>query len=330
MRKLYCLLLFFLVFFFLPLYAENDSISQSGLHSLHILKEDKITPGGVLGMILHLPGPNRAVKALLLTDEASEKDTAILSAEGISLDGALKSNAGSSIWLCLMGLPSTMEPGTYRVSVTAGTDISPVTLSKDITVQSKEFALETISLNREMTTLRAKPDKRKRSESMELYNLYSGRGKEDLCFTETFSHPLDAFLWKSSLYGGRRKYNYSDGTYAFSVHTGVDYSAPVGTPVKSPGDGTVVLAKERMLTGNTVVIQHLPHVYSLYYHLDTLKVEEEQRIKRGDLIGTVGATGLVTGAHLHWELRVSGIAVDPEYFLEFPLVDKERILSIIR
>jgi murein DD-endopeptidase MepM/ murein hydrolase activator NlpD len=93
---------------------------------------------------------------------------------------------------------------------------------------------------------------------------------------------------------------------------GLDLAAPVGTPVYSSGDGIVRMARNRIVTGETVVIEHLPGVYSLYYHLDEISVEEGEEIAVGAMIGTVGSTGLATGPHLHWEIRVAGVPVSPE------------------
>jgi len=81
------------------------------------------------------------------------------------------------------------------------------------------------------------------------------------------------------------------------------------------------MAEDRILTGLTIIIEHLPGVFSLYYHLDRLDVVPGDAVVAGDAIGTVGSTGLSTGPHLHWELRVAGAAVDPSPYLERPLVD---------
>ena len=75
------------------------------------------------------------------------------------------------------------------------------------------------------------------------------------------------------------------------------------------------MAENRISTGYSIVIEHLPGLYSLYYHLSELKVEEGQMVKQGELIGKSGATGLATGPHLHWEIRLNGSAVVPEFFL---------------
>jgi murein DD-endopeptidase MepM/ murein hydrolase activator NlpD len=92
------------------------------------------------------------------------------------------------------------------------------------------------------------------------------------------------------------------------------------------GRGRVVLARERLLTGNSVILEHLPGVYSLYYHLDSMAVNEGEIVETGQVLGRSGATGLATGPHLHWEIRVSGENADPDAFLSQPILDKNDII----
>jgi len=80
------------------------------------------------------------------------------------------------------------------------------------------------------------------------------------------------------------------------------------------------MAQSRIVTGNTVVVEHLPGVFSLYYHLDEIRVEEGVLVAGGQEIGTVGDTGLATGPHLHWEMRVGGVPVSPEDLMDHPLL----------
>ena len=83
----------------------------------------------------------------------------------------------------------------------------------------------------------------------------------------------------------------------------------------------MVLARERIVTGLSVAIEHLPGVYSLYYHLARIVVREGQRVSAGAAVGTVGSTGLATGPHLHWEVRAAGVAIDPDAVAGAALVD---------
>ena len=84
-----------------------------------------------------------------------------------------------------------------------------------------------------------------------------------------------------------------------------------GTPVKAPSAGRVVIAKDLYFSGNTVVIDHGLGVFSLLAHLSVIDVQPGASVKAGDVVGKVGATGRVTGPHLHWAVRLGGARVDP-------------------
>lgn len=128
----------------------------------------------------------------------------------------------------------------------------------------------------------------------------------------------------TSAFGTRRSYN---GGPATSFHAGQDFQATEGEPVFAPAAGTVALAEPLHVRGNTVWLDHGLGVYSGYFHLSDIEVEVGQRVKPGDPLGRVGSTGLSTGPHLHWEIRVDGVAVDPlewvERYVGHP-VDKRR------
>jgi len=96
-----------------------------------------------------------------------------------------------------------------------------------------------------------------------------------------------------------------------SHHSGLDLASPEGTPIHATNDGTVVLARELPISGNVVAIDHGDGVVSLYFHQSKILVHDGESVKRGDIIGRVGTTGLSTGPHLHWEMRVDGVPTNP-------------------
>ncbi len=112
----------------------------------------------------------------------------------------------------------------------------------------------------------------------------------------------------SSVFGARRAY---DGGPVADYHMGIDYAADEGVPVVAANSGRVALAEALTVRGNTVLIDHGLGVYSGYFHLSQLAVTAGEEVQRGQLIGYVGSTGLATGAHLHWEMRINVIGVDP-------------------
>jgi len=98
-------------------------------------------------------------------------------------------------------------------------------------------------------------------------------------------------------------------------HNGVDYAAATGTPVRSVLGGEVVFAAPKGGYGNFVELRHSDGKLTRYAHLDRIDVQVGQRLRRGDLLGTVGSTGQSTGPHLHFEVYEKGRAIDPEAFL---------------
>jgi hypothetical protein len=120
--------------------------------------------------------------------------------------------------------------------------------------------------------------------------------------------PTDSF-------GTRRMFN---GTLA-SVHKGMDFRAATGTPVRAGNSGVVVLARPLYYEGNCVVIDHGLGLYTISMHLSRIDVKEGQRVATGDRLGLSGATGRVTGPHLHWAVRWQNAYLDPAKLLRLDL-----------
>jgi len=229
-----------------------------------------------------------------------------------------------SFLAAVLPVPSTAKPGEATVVFEAATGILG---EIQIEIAAREFVSEVIELNPVLTGVRTDPDPQKTAESARLQAVINRTGNETFCFGN-FVPPVSSTR-RTSFFGDRRVYKYSNGGTDVSIHAGIDYGVPKGTVVGSCGPGKVVLARSRIVTGNSIVIEHLPGVYSLYYHLDKIEVEEGDMVEAGTRLGLSGATGLATGPHLHWEIRVSGENSDPDAFIARPVLDKEAILSKI-
>jgi murein DD-endopeptidase MepM/ murein hydrolase activator NlpD len=120
--------------------------------------------------------------------------------------------------------------------------------------------------------------------------------------------PTDSF-------GTRRTFN---GKLA-SIHKGMDFRAPMGTVVRAGNSGTVVLARPLYYEGNCVVIDHGLGLYTLSMHFSRIDVHEGQHVNAGESLGLSGATGRVTGPHLHWAVRWQGAYLDPAKLLRLNL-----------
>jgi hypothetical protein len=201
----------------------------------------------------------------------------------------------------VLPVPSTAKPGTAAIVFEAATGILG---EIPLEIAGRDFVSEVIELNPVLTGVRTDPDPQKTAEAVRLQAIINRNGNEAFCYG-SFVPPVTSTR-RTSFFGDRRVYKYSNGGSDVSIHAGIDYGVPKGTVVVSCGQGRVVLARSRIVTGNSIVIEHLPGVYSLYYHLDKIDIEEGVTVEAGTPLGLSGATGLATGPHLHWEIRVSG------------------------
>ena len=240
---------------------------------------------------------------------------AVGSARGFPLDDSERQ------WCFLLGIASTAESGQYSLELRAYEGRRYILYRTAVQITYRGFRSEEIAFNQALSELLTEPDPRKVQEYRELLALLKASNSRSIYHVGNLAVPVDSTR-RTSGFADRRLYSYSDGGSSRSLHNGIDLAAPVGTPVFASGAGRVVLARQRIISGNSVVIEHLPGVYTLYYHLDELEVEEGQRLYQGQRIGTVGMTGLATGPHLHWELRIGGVAVDPDVFVAAPMIDK--------
>ncbi len=235
-----------------------------------------------------------------------------------SAEGFLREAQNS--WYLFLALPNTMPPGYYRFEI-AYTHASgrSTTLQRIFRVHTRDFNEEIIPLNRQQTLVRTSNPQQRAAESETLGRILSTANPQNWFWTGTFIFPLES-IRRTAYYGDRRVFVYDDGTRATSIHLGVDYGGPTGTPVFAPGDGMVVFAAFRQVTGWTLVLEHVPGLFTLYFHLDSLNVTLNQLVRQGQIIGKLGSTGLSTGPHLHWEARILLESVDPEFFITNPIL----------
>jgi peptidase M23-like protein len=121
-------------------------------------------------------------------------------------------------------------------------------------------------------------------------------------------------------FGSRRVINGE----ARAPHTGADYAAPAGTPVLAAQGGRVALAEEHFFSGRAVVIDHGLRLFTMYFHLEAIRVREGDLMRAGQVLGTVGASGRATGPHLHWGARLGGARIDPAALLRALQGSRER------
>ncbi len=233
------------------------------------------------------------------------------------------------LWRALLAIPLDLAPGLYTLAVSgselSGTasDSAPVAFMVRLSlgVEARDFPQEDIRLDGANTALRTVPDPKKTAEAEALFALLAKVEAQDAWLSEAFVLPVEGYP-RSAGFGDRRRYLYMGGGSEGAIHAGVDFAVVVGTPVRACGAGRVVFSGMRIVTGNTLVLEHDPGLYSVYMHLSELRAKTGQVLARGEVLGLSGKTGLATGPHLHWELRLRGRSVDPDFWVSHAPLDK--------
>lgn len=203
---------------------------------------------------------------------------------------------------------------SLKIFIDIGTSIKKE-FSLPFTLEHYDFIAETIPLNQKNSDIKQDMSVERLAQIEKLNTILKTIMPQDVYSLKPFIKPMESNRL-TSFFGDRRTFTYTDGKSSTSLHYGNDYGIPEGTPIVSCAEGRVVMAENRISTGWSIVIEHLPGLYSLYYHLKELDVKEGQMVKQGELLGKSGATGLATGPHLHWEIRLNMAAVRPEFFMQ--------------
>ena len=208
-------------------------------------------------------------------------------------------------WVAVVGIPLAAKAGKQMLQVQASD--GPMEVSFDIL--DKQYRTQHLKIQNERQVNPPPEDLKRIQAEQERSNaalsLFNANGSPRL----TLASPVKGK--RSDSYGSRRVFNGQPR----NPHSGMDIAAPTGTPIQAPADGTVVESGDFFFNGNTLYIDHGHGLVTMYCHLDTIAVKLGDHVKRGDLLGKVGATGRVTGPHLHWGVALNRAMVDPALFL---------------
>lgn len=176
-------------------------------------------------------------------------------------------------------------------------------------IRDKQYRTQRLTIkNKRKVTPLTSDEKRIAAEKADFKKTLAN-WRDDDPFKKPFITPLKGYI--TSTFGLRRFYNEKPR----APHTALDIYAPEGKPVLATADGQVINVHDRFYTGNTIIIDHGQGVMSLYAHLSKFNVKNGQHVKQGDVIGSVGKTGRVTGPHLHWAMYLNQTTVDPLLFV---------------
>ncbi len=227
------------------------------------------------------------------------------------LDGSIPVlvTGSASAWYAVVGLALASKPGERTLVVQSGSQASS-SQRKTIEISDKPYPEQRLTVAPKHVDLSAKDLARHERERKRQAQVIATLSEDLQQKTLRMAAPVEGP--RSSSFGLRRVFN----GQARNPHSGMDIAAPVGTAVVAAADGRVLDTGDYFFNGNTVWIDHGQGLLTMYCHLHTIKVKAGESVSKGQTIAAVGATGRVTGPHLHWSVSLNRTMVDPALFLE--------------
>lgn len=290
-----------LLFLFIFLHFSQLSLFSKSIETWH-------TPLGVAVDVAYRAFQPGEIIVVSIKDQLQIRDAQI---RFLGRKYSMAKDKSQSGFMAFVGLDLGLQPGSYTMKISVQDTAGRwETLEKKIAILSREFPEKRLWVAQKYVTPPPEVMERINREAEILRSLYAIFTPQWLG-EENFIMPTAGKAVAN--FGERRIYN----NIPRSSHGGVDIIAPVGIPVKASNSGRVVLASDLYFSGKTVIIDHGLGLYTLYCHFSKIKVKRGDLLKREDVIGEVGATGRVTGYHLHWGAKIFGSRIDPFSLLSF-------------
>ncbi len=208
-------------------------------------------------------------------------------------------------WTAVVGIGLSAKPGRHAITIRHNGDTATVGFG----VRDKEYESQYITLKNKRQVNPYKDDlKRIRSEQIRSREAFATWTNQDMT-ANRFLLPVNGIV--TGTFGKRRFFNKQPR----QPHSGLDLAAPTGTPVQSPAGGQVVEIGDYFFNGKVVFIDHGQGLITMFCHMDSIDVAVDDIVEAGQIVGGVGATGRVTGPHLHWTVSLNNARVDPALFL---------------
>lgn len=208
-------------------------------------------------------------------------------------------------WVAVVGLPLDIAIQTQVLVVTDQKTSTEIKFE----IKDKKYREQRITVSNSRHVNPLADDMTRITRELELqnaaYRQFSPNAPSNILFDPPVKGPL------SSPFGLKRFFNGEPR----APHSGLDFAVPTGTPVVAPAAGKVLLTGDYFFNGNTVFLDHGQGLISMYCHLSVIDVKVGDTLTRGQVLGKVGATGRVTGAHLHWNVSLNDARVDPAIFI---------------
>ncbi len=211
----------------------------------------------------------------------------------------------SNNWKAIVGIPLSARVGAHNLQVKS----NGIETNYKFEVENKDYETQYLTIKNKRKVNPNEQDMSRIIKEKKLISKAKSHWSNNEDVPLKFISPAEGPY--SSPFGLRRFFN----KQARRPHSGLDIAAPKGAPIVAPADGTVINTGLYFFNGNTVFLDHGQGLITMYCHMDSISIEEGTEVKTGDIIGNVGLTGRVTGAHLHWSVMLNNVTVDPLLFL---------------
>ena len=208
-------------------------------------------------------------------------------------------------WLAIVGIPLSAKAGEHKITIKSGKQSHQQTF----TITDKAYPAQHITIKKKRMVSGFTPEDLKKINTDKVAMAKAKATWTEQLVDTDFMAPVDGRL--SSLFGLKRFFN----DIPKRPHNGLDIAAATGTPILAPASARVIDTGNYYFNGNTVFLDHGQGLLSAYLHMNEIKVQPGQIVKQGDVLGTVGETGRVTGPHLHWIVYLNKVPVDPALFI---------------
>ncbi len=209
----------------------------------------------------------------------------------------------------IIGIPLDAMPGPQRLHIGAGKDTLQLVYETSFDIKAKTYPIQHLKINPRFLKLSPADEQRNERDQVQI-----AAAKQHWSDTPpaTFALDLPASGRLSARFGIRRTLNGADS----APHGGLDVAVGTGTPIRAAAAGRVLATGDYFYSGNSVWVDHGQGFITLYIHLSRIDAQAGDVIERGAVVGLAGATGRVTGPHLHWAVLLNGVYVDPVLFLQ--------------
>lgn len=264
----------------LSIYASALSV----VNALELPTESAV-PGGIAIISIHTP----------------EKPEAYFHERRVMVVGS------SDNWKAIVGIALTEKTGTQTLTVKS----EDIATNYKFEINNKEYETQYLTIKNKRKVNPNKQDMSRIVAEKEIISKAKLHWSDNEDVTLQFIKPTKGPY--SSPFGLKRFFNKQPR----KPHSGLDIAAPKGTPIAAPADGIVINTGDYFFNGNTIFIDHGQGLITMYCHMNHIDIKEGALVKTGDIIGKVGLTGRVTGAHLHWSVILNNTTVDPLLFLSY-------------